>query len=196
MKLLLAVFALISFGVFAPNSYADDLTLNLGAVGGGLVDLGPVAAGAGAVTYDQLNMPILQGNTVLGLYNLNFTAAYVDVGTFPANVASELVVTESCAAAALTIPPSFNNPCTGLSFVYTNTNVGGIVDVLGDVNIGADVNADVLAADVGLGIGSGTETIGFGNPPAPTPEPGSLGLLGTGILGVAGVVRRKFRAAK
>jgi PEP-CTERM motif len=29
--------------------------------------------------------------------------------------------------------------------------------------------------------------------PAPTPEPGSLALLGTGVLGVAAVTRRKFR---
>jgi hypothetical protein len=27
-----------------------------------------------------------------------------------------------------------------------------------------------------------------------TPEPGTLGLLGTGLLGIAGLVRRKFRS--
>lgn len=195
MKLFVAALALVSLGVIAPKSYADDLTLNLSALGGGTVDLGPVAAGTGAVTYDTLAAPVLSGNTIVGLYNLNFTAAYVDAGVFPAGVASELVVTESCAAASLSLDLSFTNPCTGLSFAYTNTNVGGIVDVIGSVNIGADINADVLNADIGLGIGSGTETIGFGPPPAATPEPGTLSLMGTGLVGVAGVIRRKFRMA-
>jgi hypothetical protein len=30
-----------------------------------------------------------------------------------------------------------------------------------------------------------------GTPPAPTPEPGTLGLLATGLLGIVGVIRRK-----
>ncbi len=32
----------------------------------------------------------------------------------------------------------------------------------------------------------------IGNPPAATPEPSSLALLGSGVLGLAGVVRRRF----
>ena len=36
---------------------------------------------------------------------------------------------------------------------------------------------------------------GGGNPPAATPEPGTLTLMGTGLLGVAGVLRRRFRMA-
>lgn len=32
--------------------------------------------------------------------------------------------------------------------------------------------------------------------PLPTPEPSSMALLGTGVLGVAGVVRRRFNAAR
>ena len=33
----------------------------------------------------------------------------------------------------------------------------------------------------------------IGTPTAVTPEPSSLALLGTGVLGLAGVVRRQFR---
>jgi hypothetical protein len=32
-----------------------------------------------------------------------------------------------------------------------------------------------------------------GTPPAPTPEPGTLGLMGTGLAGLAGVIRRRRR---
>lgn len=42
-----------------------------------------------------------------------------------------------------------------------------------------------------------TETVcweGRGDPPSATPEPGSLALLGTSILGGAGILRRRFRA--
>lgn len=198
MKLLLAILALASFGIAVPNMYADDLILNLGAIGQGTVDLGPVQAGTGVVTLDKNYLGILNQNGVASDVNLNFTAAFVGLGaTLPAGViwqpgaVDALVVTESCVA--VDVLSNAKNPCTGLSFAYTNANVGNILDVVGGVNIGADVDADVLGANAGLGIGAGTETIQFGNPPSATPEPGTLSLMGTGLLGVAGLLRRKLR---
>lgn len=201
MKLLIAVLALVSFGVFVPKSHADDLTLNLGAVGLGNVDLGPVAAGTGVVTYDYANLSLLQNGNLLGLLNFNFTgvwanaAADLPVGaTWPAASVDALAVTESCVFIA--IGTNTQTPCGGLAFAYTNADIGNIVGITGDVNIAADIGVNTpIGADAGLGINAGTETIGFGNPPSATPEPGTLSLMGTGLLGVAGVVRRKFRMA-
>jgi hypothetical protein len=49
---------------------------------------------------------------------------------------------------------------------------------------------------VGGGTGCGTGNTGFaqGNSPAAVPEPGTLSLLGTGIVGIASFMRRRFLA--
>jgi hypothetical protein len=54
-----------------------------------------------------------------------------------------------------------------------------------------------LTTNTGLGGFTGSATLGSGdtNFPAPTvPEPGTLGLLGTGLIGVAGALRRKMKS--
>lgn len=51
-----------------------------------------------------------------------------------------------------------------------------------------------ITLNVGLGAFDGAATVSSGDTPIVVPEPGSLGLLGTGLIGVAGVVRRKLKA--
>jgi hypothetical protein len=51
-----------------------------------------------------------------------------------------------------------------------------------------------LVIDSGKGPFDGSTTVGSGDSTLVVPEPGSLGLLGTGLIGVAGVVRRKLKA--
>jgi len=51
-----------------------------------------------------------------------------------------------------------------------------------------------LTLNVGKGGFDGSATVSSGDTPLLVPEPGSLGLLGTGLIGVAGVVRRKLKA--
>jgi hypothetical protein len=54
-----------------------------------------------------------------------------------------------------------------------------------------------LTTNTGKGGFSGSATLGSGdtNIDAPTvPEPGTLGLLGTGLIGVAGALRRKMKS--
>lgn len=58
----------------------------------------------------------------------------------------------------------------------------GFLDVPGDKKWSATANSGAILEE-------------DGPPPTTTPEPSSLALLGTGALGLAGVVRRKFRRA-
>jgi hypothetical protein len=82
-------------------------------------------------------------------------------------------------------------PCEALAFSFTDINGwdGSILSALGTAH--AFVAGDVANIDFDASIGAGSTTINFNPNPAPTPEPESLALLATGLLGVAGVVRRK-----
>jgi hypothetical protein len=51
-----------------------------------------------------------------------------------------------------------------------------------------------LTINTGKGFFNGMTTISSGDTNIVVPEPGTLGLLGTGLIGLAGVVRRKLKA--
>jgi hypothetical protein len=103
-----------------------------------------------------------------------------------------LDVVETCLAVYVGPTPV---TCSEASFVYTNDTLGPLLSAVGTLNIGADINGEIAGTDLGLDIGGGQETFTYGPPPSATPEPGSLTLLGTSLLGVAGVLRRKVISA-
>jgi len=208
MKLLFAVFALVSFGIFVPSMYADPtLTLNAQAGLGSVTET--VVGNVYTWTYvdDSTNagfypgiVPVPWATTDNNVFTAVFT--YIPLGV------SALNVTDICANVGVLATPT---PCN-LDFSFSDTSVGaGYLDgsdtpaLLGNLDIGLGANIDVGVGDGTIGsdpnnvlasadIGGGTGQIDFGQPPpSPAPEPGTLSLMGTGLLGMAAALRRKFR---
>jgi hypothetical protein len=186
MKLLCSMAVLVLLGMVAPNMYADPvLTLNSSAVAGTFVET-PIAGGDTWVYTDTS-----AGGSFVPPYayadNNVFTATFTDI----AGVAL-LNINDLCANAAIGIPA---NSCA-LGFTFTDASLGtpflkSNADALGI--LGITIDADVVGINAGASVGGGSAQIGFAAP-SPTPEPNTLTLLGTGLLGMAGVMRKKLFA--
>jgi len=148
--------------------------------GGGLItgsNLGSVGFQTGALTSGSLQMGgtfaaggwfTITGNGTNGIPN-----ATLFTGTFSGPVTWTLVTLAN---------GTHNYTLTGALTGTTNTGFSAV---------GVTVQ---LTINTGKGFFNGSTVISSGDTNVVVPEPGSLTLLGTGLIGLAGVVRRKLNA--
>lgn len=198
MKAVLSVSAFAAMGIFAAAA-SGQVTITIQQDGANVL-----VSGSGTVD--------TTGLTLNGYYDRNneVAAQYGEVFIGSSNVEPGY--------AGLSGPTSFG----GGSYEFANSSTGDAFGVLGDGGVlflpGNYVSGDALSGTMTfddttiaeLGLSDGTYTYTWDNgapgdsltvdiggsvttPPAATPEPSSLALLGSGVLGLAGVVRRRMR---
>jgi hypothetical protein len=194
MKSLSAFLALVLLALLSIDLHADTVSLT---VDGTAVVGTPILNGYSFIytneTLGLFDNALLQSSTSV------VTATYVDVlGTL-----GVFNFTDICTKVTILGPIV---PCQDLAISFTDVTLGDasiVAALAANINVGVGVgNISIAGANLapnfgllGLSVAGASGEIDFHDPPPAVPEPGTLSLMATGLLGAAGAIRRKFGKA-